>query len=637
MKPIRTAVLFLLLVQQAPKDIIEGRVIRAGTRDPIGDVPITLIAPAPSNATANLAPDVAARLNDQISNLIESGTRAGVSQQVIDNAVDNARRNAGAATGRQLTTTTDSSGHFSFRDLAPGRYTVRAEKDGYFALPINGNSSTQITKTIVIQEGKSATPEEFVMVKGGVVSGRIRDPNSQPISGMNVAVYRVTYTNGRKMWATVNSRPTDDRGEFRIFYLPPGQYYAGVTPRAPGPTPGPQDTWARTFFPGATEPADALPIELKDGGEASGTDITIRTQAQNLFKISGVAINSTARPNPTTGVVDRSISSFILSPREPNVLDGANPSQVANALPAASRQNGEFEIRNVRAGTYDLYPLAPVLTDPAPQAAGNASASAPSNVVQLLNGIIGTTGANAPAATRRQPTSRTPVDVNRDISDLRIVVNLGVPLSGEVLINGTSSPPVKPESLRLTLRSLDTMPAAFSSLIGTIPVDASGKFATSGVAEGRYTFQVTGIPASAYVADIRQGGVSVMDNGFLMDASAVPVQVVIDSTGSTLQGIVQNADGKPAAEATVVLVPPLAHRQNFLLYRNATTDDDGKLTLKGIPPGPYTIFAWESVPPTAWQNAEYLQKYESRGRTLNVGANGTSDVPLSVIPSEDRR
>src|SRR5262249_6677183 len=135
MKMFTIAASLLLLVQaQAPKEVIEGRVLQAGTREPIADVTITVTAPPPSNTTSNLAPDALARLNAQISDLTESGARSGVSQQVIDNAIDNARRNAGAAVGRQITATTDSGGNFSFRDLAPGRYTIRAEKDGYFAL-----------------------------------------------------------------------------------------------------------------------------------------------------------------------------------------------------------------------------------------------------------------------------------------------------------------------------------------------------------------------------------------------------------------------------------------------------------------------------------------------------------------------
>jgi hypothetical protein len=211
-------------------------------------------------------------------------------------------------------------------------------------------------------------------------------------------------------------------------------------------------------------------------------------------------------------------------------------------------------------------------------------------------------------------------------------VNLGAPLSGEVVVNGTGGTAIKPESIRLNLRSLDTLPASFVNLVGSIPVDAAGKFTALNVPEARYTFQVTGLPATAYIADIRQGGTSVMDNGFVHDQSATPVQIVVDANGVTLQGTVVNADGKPAANATVVLVPPQSRRQNALLYKNVTTNETGAFTLKGVSPGPYTIFAWESVPSGAWQNAEFLSRYEARGHQINLSATSVAEVQLNVIP-----
>jgi hypothetical protein len=475
------------------------------------------------------------------------------------------------------------------------------------------------------------------MVKGSVIAGRIRDPNGQPISGMNVSAYRVTYTNGRKLWSVFNQKATDDRGEYRIYYLFPGEYFIGVTPRAPGAIPGPQDSWARTFYPGATDPGTAMPIEIKDGSEVTGADITIQTVSAVTYKISGVAVNTAARPNPATGVVDRSISSFVLSPREPGVLDSVNPPAVVNALPTASRANGEFELRNIRPGTYDLYPVAPVITDPVATAPGTVAAGTtlPAAGTPIISGNVLTTvysGTVGQPTTRRQPTGRVPVEVNRDIADLRVVVSLGAPLSGEVVLNGTGGSTIKPESMRLLLRSLDTTPASFVSLVGTIPVDTAGKFAAINVPEARYTFQISGLPATAYVADIRQGGTSVMDSGFVHDQSSTPIQIVIDANGVTLQGMVLNADGKPAANATVVLVPPQARRQNALLYKNAMTNETGAFTLRGVSPGPYTIFAWESVPPSAWQNAEFISKYEARGRQINLTATSVAEVQLNVIP-----
>jgi hypothetical protein len=224
------------------------------------------------------------------------------------------------------------------------------------------------------------------------------------------------------------------------------------------------------------------------------------------------------------------------------------------------------------------------------------------------------------------------VEVNRDIADLRVVVSLGATLSGELQMNGNGGTAIKPESIRLNLRPLDSTPVSFVNLVGTIPVDAAGKFTAANVPEARYTFQVSGLPATAYVGDIRQGGTSVMDNGFVHDQSATPVQIVVDANGATLQGTVVNAEGKPAANATVVLVPPQARRQNALLYKNATTNDTGSFILRGVSPGPYTIFAWESVPPTAWQNAEFLSKYESRGQQISLSATSVAEVHLIVIP-----
>jgi hypothetical protein len=285
--------LTLLLAQsQAPTGVIDGRVIRLGTREPISNVLITLTAPVSAGATSSLAPDVAARLSEQVNSLTESGLRAGVAQDAIDSAIENARRTATAGTSRPVTVLTDGSGRFSFRDLSPGRYTVRAELDGYFAAPVNGSAPAALTRTINVQEGKTTPPEDLAMVKGSVVAGRIHDPNGQPISGMNVAVYRVTYNNGRKVWSIFNQKTTDDRGEYRIYWLFPGEYYVGVIPRAPSAIPGPQDSWARTFYPGTTDPGTAMPIEIKDGSEVPGTDITIQTVSAGTFKISGVAVNT---------------------------------------------------------------------------------------------------------------------------------------------------------------------------------------------------------------------------------------------------------------------------------------------------------------------------------------------------------
>ena len=495
---------------------------------------------------------------------------------------------------------TDASGHFAIQNLAPGSYQVRAQRDGYFGPNVNGTAPAVVIKTVTIDPIKKDAEANFVLIQGGVISGRVRDPNGQPISGVTVAAQRLSYINGRANISTISTKITDDRGEYRIFWLSPGEYYVGMIPRSPSPIPGPQDSWLRTFFPGVSDLASASAVIVKDGGlETAGTDFSIRsTSASDTFKISGRVINSIARPNPTTGVLDRSVGSFYLAPREPGVLDGISAPTVANALAVNARANGEFEIRNVRPGSYDLFPL----------------------YMDNVN--------------RRYYTSRTPIDVrNGDIQDLSITLNAGISLAGQVLVNGSA--PARPESIRINLRPLDDLPTTFISIIGAIPLDTSGSFTVADVPEARYAFQVTGLPDTAYIETIRQGSRNVFDDGITIDHGAQSdVQINVNTSGAMVEGNVTNMEQKPAANATVVLIPAPARRQNTALYKFGSTDEMGHFSLRGVAPGDYKLFAWESIPSTAWQNSDYLAKHESRGRPLRVESGTRSSTVLTVIPDK---
>ena len=53
------------------------------------------------------------------------------------------------------------------------------------------------------------------------------------------------------------------------------------------------------------------------------------------------------------------------------------------------------------------------------------------------------------------------------------------------------------------------------------------------------------------------------------------------------------------------------------LFKTAATDQDGHFTMRGLPPGPYKIFAWEELDPFAYFDPE---RYLSYGRAEIVGA-----------------
>jgi protocatechuate 3,4-dioxygenase beta subunit len=579
---------------QANTQAIEGRVLRAGTLEPIPNVQVRLTWP---NASIPQTPQA-----------IFMGEELGaVSAQSLARLTATYETRLGLAPGtlvpsKLTATTTDREGRFTFKDLGPGQYRVRVDHIGYFPpADIEGyDLSTNSLTTVAVAANQPTTRVDIVLTKGSLVTGRILDPNGQPIPGITVAANRLRYLRSKPLWDSVTTQTTDDRGEYRLFWLRPGEYFISAEARpAPGlqTSPSLPPSWDKTFYPGVTDKATVAPVIVRDGVEVNGINFSVRPAAP-VFKISGTATNPFARANPATGVTDRTISAFVLAPREQVVMDRFTPPQLQNAIPAQARPNGEFEIRNVPAGSYDLYP---VFQD---------------------------------SESRRYMTTRTPVEVrNSDVTGLTIVLTSGVPLSGEVVVEGPAPQAIKLDSIRLSLWSADTLPGSLATTIpDPIPVDASGKFNAGSVPEARYRFVVSGLPETAYVANIRQRETSVYDSGFTLDSLASPVQVVVNPAGGTIEGIVMSAGNqKPVARAYVTLVPPAERGQNIALFKTALTDDSGRFTMKGIAPGSYTLFSFDAIPWGAGLSAEFHVKYRERGRTVTVEAGKTGQAQLDLI------
>ena len=90
---------------------------------------------------------------------------------------------------------------------------------------------------------------------------------------------------------------------------------------------------------------------------------------------------------------------------------------------------------------------------------------------------------------------------------------------------------------------------------------------------------------------------------------------------------------KPIPNATVVVVPPEARRENHELYKTAKSDAAGKFTVRGIAPGSYKLFAFEGLAGGEFYNSRFISKYEFRGKPINVAQGGTSTESLTVIES----
>ncbi len=190
----------------------------------------------------------------------------------------------------------------------------------------------------------------------------------------------------------------------------------------------------------------------------------------------------------------------------------------------------------------------------------------------------------------------------------------------------------------MQLRSRELYPSLFDTAAANLTSDATGVYLFPGVPESLYTVTVSGVPQNSYVADIREGGASIYDSGLAVGERAETlIDVLVSSGAQSIRGTVRNAEGKPAASATVVLVPPAARRQNPSLFRTFRTNFNGEFSVNNVAPGDYKLFAWETLPNTAYMNAAFMEKYELRGRPVTLAPGGDSNFELTLIPYEPNR
>jgi hypothetical protein len=419
------------------------------------------------------------------------------------------------------------------------------------------------------------------------------------VPNFSVATARPGYTNtGRYIWSYNGLRTTDDRGEYRWPGLPPGEYYVGASARAPGPIANVQDSWARVFYPGVIDPNQAQLVTIPEGGEMT-VNLAMQVKAWGLFKISGVALNPLPNlaPDPVTGVVNRAATALVLMPLDLTPLDNPPITLWTQFVATSTKPDGEFVLSNVDPGRYELYAMA----------------------MDQQN--------------RRVWTGHLHVEVrDKDITGLNIPISPGVTLQGEVVITGGGN--LRPEAARIQLQALEmSLPYQVTQAVGAVSVDPSGKFQIANLSEGRFRINAAGFSPDAYVASITQGGVNIFDDGFALDAQSaqVPIRIEVNTAGERVEGNVRISQLKDGAGAMVVLVPAPSRRNNPILYRTAVTDDKGHFVIRGVAPGAYTAFAWDTVLPGAYQNAEFLQKYLTRGKAVNVQSGARNEIQLDLI------
>jgi protocatechuate 3,4-dioxygenase beta subunit len=127
--------------------------------------------------------------------------------------------------GASATFVTGSDGRFVFPAIPPGQYRLTAKRNGYADTEYGRRGANGSGSSITVAAGANLKDVNLTMIAYGAISGRISDGDGEPVVGAVVVALRYTYSNGRRTLTEVKAVETNDRGEYRLFWLPPGKYY----------------------------------------------------------------------------------------------------------------------------------------------------------------------------------------------------------------------------------------------------------------------------------------------------------------------------------------------------------------------------------------------------------------------------
>ena len=516
---------------------------------------------------------------------------------------------------RQIyTASTGSDGKFAFQNVDPAQYRLGATRNGYVRSEYGARSPNRPGLLITLAAGQRMTDAVVQLTAAGTIAGRVFDRDGEPLANVMVQAQKYSYRDGERVLNNVQNALTNDLGEYRLFWLQPGQYFVSATHNG-GPggeatfvrniaqaagmiagrgggrgaatrvdAQGPEEAYIPVYYPGTGDVQSATPINLPAGTVFSGVDFTVA--AVRAVRVRGQVING------ATGQPARN-ANLVLQPRS----RGGIGSRLLQAFRSPTiNEQGVFEIRGVAPGSYELVGI----------------------INDRNNRMFGTV----------------PLEVgNSDVQNVTVVISPGLSIAGRISIEGpnASGDGASSSRMRISLRRSGGE-VQFEPGQAGAPVQADGTFTLQQVGPGDYRVSVAGMPRNAYVKFARLGPTDVLNQGLHIERQPnVPLEIVIGTDSGAVDGTVTNNKQEPSANVTVVLVPDPVHRNRSELYRSVATDSQGRFHFEGVPPGDYKLFAWEDVDSGAWQDSDFLRPFEERGRPVQVSSSGSVSADLRVI------
>jgi hypothetical protein len=492
----------------------------------------------------------------------------------------------GATTGALRVTSTDRDGRFSFTNLPADRYTIGVSKPPYLGTVAGAKRPARPGTPIALSDGQKIADVTIRMPLGAAITGVITDERGQPATNTQVNLLQRRLQGVERVLTTAPGGTvlTDDRGRYRVFGLPPGEYVVSASRfgiaapnalsdadvdaalkggRVAPPAPVDQSSgYTPVFYPGTTREGDAQPITLGVGEERENIDFHL--ELAKRATVEGVVISSDSPVMANVNLIQKAAAGS--STQMLNVRGGIG----VRAMP-----DGRFSFDNIGPGSYLL------IARSIAAGLGPGAQPPPAQFAMASVEVAGVTQ-----------------------SGIQLTMGPALTLSARIAFDGASPAPAM-NGRRVPITSL-TPGMTGTAAPQVTPTTATGAFTVTGVLPGRYVlggplfFGATSDSVTWALQSVVVDGRDVTDLPLDITPDAIPKDIVVTfgDRAQSLSGKLQQSSGAPATDYTIIVFPAdkaywLPQSRRILTTRPGT---DGTFTLGGpgpttLPPGAYLLAA----------------------------------------------
>jgi protocatechuate 3,4-dioxygenase beta subunit len=526
------------------------------------------------------------------------------------------------------TALTDTQGRYEFRDLPAGRFNVSVSKSGFVAMQFGQNRPFEPGRPIELADAQFMDKADVALPRGSVLAGRVVDEFGEAVPEADVTAMRMQYQNGRRrLVPSGRNASSNDLGQFRIYGLPPGEYYVSATFRNTatmmldmiggsnamlGPTGSNQTSgYASTYYPSTPNPAEAQRVALAVGQELPSVDIQL--QPVRLAKITGTAMGSDGKP--MSGAI------VMLMPTMKDAI-GLAPGGTSR-----TDKDGNFTLNSVTPGEYSLQV----------QSMGGVFETAGGGGTMMFSFRTSSDAPGAGSTSQQREFAMSSVNVSgEDISGLMLIGTRGAKASGTISFAGGMKPDGA-ANMRISAPAADADANPMPGLGGSNIKEGNSTFEfTLESLVGNRILRVANAPKGWALKSVKFNGEDVTDRGieFKPGEDVAGLEIELTNKTQSIAGGVTTGSGEVAKDYTVVVFTD--DQQKWVLPQNrwitsARPDQEGRFRIGNLPPGTYYAIAVDYVAQGEWQDPEWLARAAKKATRVTLEEGASKSLDLKIV------